>query len=84
MNPEPWMRFRPFISTLEQWSLGVLVQCGNPWDSTAIDAAVACRPHTSGLTPAACQLTTEEIVYQVAAGFSEIVAWSDIQTLRPP
>jgi hypothetical protein len=45
---------------------------------------VARRPHTSALTPATRQLTTEEIVYQVAAGFSEIVAWSDIQTLRPP
>ena len=84
MNPEPWMRFHPFISTLEQWSLGVSAQCGNPWDSTAIDAAVARGPHTSALTPAARQLIAEEIAYQVAAGFSEIVAWSDIQTIHPP
>ncbi|KAI2503043.1 hypothetical protein MHU86_11391 [Fragilaria crotonensis] len=40
-------------------------------------------PHTSALTPEARQLITEEMEYQVAAGFSEIMLWSDVQALQP-
>ena len=83
MNPEPWMCFHPFVATLAQWSVGVSAQCGDPWDTAALDAAVARGPHTSALTPAARQLIADEMEYQVAAGFSEIMLWTDIQSLRP-
>ena len=83
MNPEPWMRFHPFVATLEQWAAGVSAQCGDGWTTTAIEAAVTRGPHTSALTPAARQLIAEEIEYQVAAGFSEIVHWTDLQAMQP-
>ncbi|KAI2506220.1 hypothetical protein MHU86_8255 [Fragilaria crotonensis] len=83
MNPEPWMRFHPFVATLEQWSDGVPVVCSPPWSPVAIETAVARGPHTSALTPEARQLITEEMEYQVAAGFSEIMLWSDVQALQP-
>ena len=41
-------------------------------------------PHTSALLPAARNLITEEMDYQVAAGFSEILPWADVQKLCPP
>ena len=83
MSPEPWMRFHPFVATLEQWAAGVSAQCGDGWTSTAIEAAVARGPHTSALTPEARKLIAEEMEYQVAAGFSEIVYWTDLQTMLP-
>ncbi|KAI2511269.1 adenylate kinase [Fragilaria crotonensis] len=83
MDPEPWMRFHPFVATLEQWSDGVPVACSPPWTQVAINTAVARGPHTSALTPDARQLVMEEMAYQVAAGFSEIVLWSDVQALQP-
>ena len=83
MKPESWMRFHPFVETLAQWSDGVSAQCGPPWDTAAITAAVARGPHTSALTPAARLLIAEEMDYQVTAGFSEIILWSDVQALQP-
>jgi hypothetical protein len=84
MNPEPWMRFHPFVATLEQWAAGVSAQCGDRWTTAAIEAAVARGPHTSALTPDARQLIADEMEYQVAAGFSEIVPWTDLQAMQPP
>ena len=75
MNPERWMRFHPFIATLEQWAAGVPAQCGDRWTTTAIAAAVARGPHTSALTADARQLIADEMDYQVAASFSEILLW---------
>ena len=83
MNPSPWMRFHPFVETLEKWALGVAAACGSPWTETAINAAVARGPHTSALTPEARDLIEEEMHYQIRAGFSEIVLWSDIRTRLP-
>jgi hypothetical protein len=83
MSPEPWMQFHPFVATLEQWSDGVPVVCSPPWSSVAIETAVARGPHTSALAPEARQLITEEMEYQVAAGFFEIMLWSDVQALQP-
>ena len=83
MAPEPWMRFHPFIETLEKWSTGVPVDCGHPWTDAAIRAAVTRGPHTSALTPEARQLIMDEMDYQVAAGFSEIMLWTKVQALHP-
>jgi hypothetical protein len=82
MDPAPWMRFHPFFATLEQWSTGVPVACGAPWTAVALQAAITRGPHTSALTPDARQLITDEMDYQVAAGFSEIMPWSEVQALH--
>lgn len=82
MDPEVWMRFHPFVATLEQWSTGVPVNCGEPWSSAAVEAAVTRGPHTSALTTEARQLIMDEMDYQVAAGFSEIQLWPDLQALN--
>ena len=83
MDPEPWMRFHPFVETLERWSNGVPVDCGPPWSQKAMVTAVSRGPHTSALTPDARQLITDEMDYQVAAGFSEIMTWAEVQALKP-
>jgi len=73
MNPQKWMKFHPFVSTLEQWSDGVSANCGEPWSAQAIAAAVSRGPHTSALTPEARLLIADEMEYQITAGFSEMV-----------
>jgi hypothetical protein len=40
MEPAPWMRFHPFVATLEQWASGVSALCGEPWSEAAIRAAI--------------------------------------------
>jgi hypothetical protein len=84
MDPAPWTRFHPFVATLERWATGVPVDCGDPWTPAAIATAVARGPHTSALTPEARLLITDEVDYQVQAGFSEILAWTEVQALQPP
>ena len=83
MDPEPWIRFHPFVATLEAWVDGVPVDCGPPWTDVAQQAAVTRGPHTSALTPDARQLISDEMDYQVAAGFSEIKPWAEVQALNP-
>ena len=83
MDPEPWMRFHPFVATLEAWAEGVPVDCGPAWSTAAQQAAVTRGPHTSALTPDARQLISDEMDYQVAAGFSEIKLWTEVQALHP-
>jgi hypothetical protein len=73
------MRFNPFVATLEQWASGVSATCGEPWTRAAIATAVERGPHTSALTPDARQLIEEEVQYQTAAGFSEVVMWHDLR-----
>ena len=77
------MRFHPCVETLERWSNGVPVDCGLPWSSKAIETAATRGPHTSALTPDTRQLITDEVAYQIAAGFSEIMTWDAIQALKP-
>ena len=83
MDPAPWTRFHPFVATLEKWATGVPVECGTPWTPEAIAAAVARGPHTSALTPEARQLITDEVDYQVQAGFSEVLPWTTVRALQP-
>ena len=83
IEPAPWMRFHPFVATLEQWASRVSASCGDPWSDAAIRAAVERGPHTSALTPEARVLIEEEMQYQIQAGFSEMVNWSDICEAHP-
>ena len=83
MEPASWMRFHPFIETLRKWSVGVSADCGKPWSTTALVAAVARGPHTSAMTDDARALIKEEMEYQIAAGFSEEVLWTDLQKSQP-
>ncbi len=84
MEPAPWMRFHPFVATLDYcWASGVSALCGEPWSEAAICAAIERGPHTSALTPEARDLINEEIKYQIQAGFSEMVLWRTIQHAYP-
>ena len=83
MQPAAWVDMHPFAATLKEWEQGVPVDCGAPWTPEAIRLAVERGPHRSALTPAAMALIEEEIQYQTAAGFSEIVMWDDIKLNMP-
>ena len=83
MEPAQWMRFHPFVATLEKWADGVTAVCGDPWSRAAIDSAVQRGPHTSALLPEARALIEDEVQYQIQAGFSEIVEWQGIRE-HPP
>ena len=83
MEPAPWMRFHPFVATLEHWASGVSALCGEPWSEAAICAAIERGPHMSALTPEARDLIDEEMKYQIQAGFSEMVLWRTIQHPYP-
>jgi hypothetical protein len=83
MEPAPWMRFHPFVATLEQWTSGIEALCGEPWSEAAIRAAIGRGPHTSALTPEARDLIDKKMKYQIQAGFSEMVRWRTIQHADP-
>ena len=83
MEPAPWMRFHPFVATLEHWASGVSASCGDPWSATAIQAAVNRGPHTSALTPEARILIEDEMQYQIQAGFSEMITWDSMHESHP-
>ncbi len=59
------------------------MDCGPTWVKAAMEAAVARGPQTSALLPDARHLIMEEVDYQVAAGFSQIFPWADVQKLCP-
>jgi hypothetical protein len=84
MQPSAWVDMHPFAATLKEWEQGVPVDCGEPWAPEAIRLAVERGPHRSALTPDAMALIEEEIQYQIAAGFSEIVMWDDIRLSNMP
>ena len=79
------MRFHPFVATLEvqRWAGGVSATCGEPWTRAAITTVVERGPHTSASTPDARQLIEEEVQYQTAAGFSEVVLWHNLRNKLP-
>lgn len=45
--------------------------------------AVQRGPHVSALTPEARKLVLEEVMYQIDAGFSEVVLWDDVKANMP-
>ena len=85
MQPNTDRQDHSFLPTLKRWAAhGVPVDCGPDWSWTVIEQAVLRGPHRSALTKDSLQLFHEDIQYQVKAGFSQVVPWSDIQRLRPP
>ena len=83
-EPAPWMRFHPFLATLvEQWASGVAALCGEPWSEAPILAAIERGPHTSPLMPEARDLIDNKMQYQIQAGFSEMILWSNVQHSYP-
>lgn len=84
MRPAAWVAERhPFGATLKEWEQGVPVHCGPDWAREAIEEAVLRGPHVSAMTPEARALVLEDVLYQVEAGFSEIVLWDDIKDDLP-
>jgi hypothetical protein len=84
MQPQLWAQGRPFFLTLHEWATeGVPVDCGPDLEWDVIEQAVACGPHRSAMEPNNIKLVHEDIQYQVDAGFSWIMFWSDLKELRP-
>jgi hypothetical protein len=84
MQPQPLAAGHPFFNSLHEWGeKGVPVDCGPDWEWDVIEQAVRRGPHQSALDPASIALVHEDIQYQVDAGFSRVVSWTDLQKLRP-
>ena len=85
MEPSGPALHHPLGPVLSRWSrYGVEVNCGEQWDVDSIRTAVERGPHSSALTPDAMALIREDVEYQVASKFSEIVLWDDIKDDIPP
>jgi hypothetical protein len=74
--------FHPFAETLRQWETGVPVDCGKPWAWDVIEAAVAKGAHSSAKTAESVALIAEDVAYQVAAGYAQIISWEELCLLR--
>jgi hypothetical protein len=57
---------------------GVPTECGPDWPSEAIEVARATGPHVSALTPENMALVWDEVLYQVEAGFVELILESEL------
>jgi hypothetical protein len=68
---------------LKEWERGVPVDCGPDRTCKVIKEVVAHGPHPIAMTPAAVLLFQEDITYQVAAGFAEMVLWEDLRKSLP-
>jgi hypothetical protein len=85
MQPQPRAQGHPFFPTLNEWATkGVPVDCGPNWEWEIVEQAVARGPHRSSMEKENIALVHEDIQYQVDAGFSRIVLWSELQKIRPP
>jgi hypothetical protein len=69
----------PFSGHLRDWEQGVPVACGTPWTREVIDMAIDRGPHPTACLPEAIALVHEDVEYQVAAGFTQIVLWDEIK-----
>jgi hypothetical protein len=84
MQPQSRAQGHPFFPTLHQWATdGVPVDCGPDWEWDVIEQAVARGPHPSALEDDNIALVHDDLQYQVDAGFSRIMLWSDLEKLRP-
>jgi hypothetical protein len=84
MAPTAQVNFHPFAKTLQAWEQGVPVDCGAPWAWETIEAAVEKGAHKSATTDESIELIAEDVAYQVKAGYAQIIAWDELQRLRPP
>lgn len=83
MSPTAEVGFHPFTEELREWESGVPVDCGKNWDWAVIEQAVARGPHVSAMTPEAIELVTEDVAYQVKAGYARIFTWAELKRMRP-
>ena len=84
MRPSGSSLCHPLAATLSRWSQdGVEVDCGVPWERTSLDAAILKGPHSSALTPESIALIHEDVEYQRAGGFAEVVLWENLKKSTP-
>jgi hypothetical protein len=83
MSPVACVNFHPFTKTLRNWEEGVPGDCGEDWTLEQIKAAIAQGPHQSAMTPKSLKLITEDITYQVRAGYAKIVEWAWLRDNLP-
>jgi hypothetical protein len=76
-------RFHPFAETLQEWEVGLRVDCGSPWEWATIEAAVEKGAHKSATSEKSIALIQEDVAYQVKAGYAQIITWDELQQLRP-
>ena len=83
MAPSACVSGHPFAETLSKWETGVPVDCGEQWEWTTVEAAVAQGPHKSATSAESIALVATDVDYQVKAGYAEIISWRELQRLRP-
>jgi hypothetical protein len=83
MQPQPLAEVHPFEPTLWKWQQGIPVDCGPDWACSVINAAVERGPHPTARTPELIALFTEDIKYQIKAGFCQVFLWEDLKKTLP-
>jgi hypothetical protein len=83
MTPSVCVDFHPFASTLREWETGVPVDCGEAWEWETIVTAVKQGAHKSAQSPESIALITEDVAYQVKAGYAQIFTWEELCRMRP-
>lgn len=78
MSPSACVNFHPFAETLRNWEDGVPVDCGTPWTWEAITAAVEKGAHKSATSDESIALIAEDVAYQVAAGYAQVITWEEL------
>ena len=69
---------------LRSWAAhGVPVRCGPDWKADAIEAALRLGCHKSATSPEAIALLKDDLGYQVAAGFSQLLPARVVLEQRP-
>ena len=59
-------------------TIGCKAECGPPWKDDVIAAARAAGPHVSAMLDDSVELIWEDVEYQKAAGFVDIIKESDL------
>ena len=83
MSPAACVSFHAFAEELKTWEDGVPVDCGDAWDWEKIEAAVKKGPHKSAMSPESIALVREDVDYQVAAGYAQVLTWEEVKRVRP-
>jgi hypothetical protein len=78
MAPSACVNFHPFAATLWEWETGVPVDCGDDWAWDTIVAAVEKGAHKLATTEESITLIAEDVAYQVAAGYAQIITWEEL------
>ncbi len=79
MQPQPLADVHPFTPVMNEWRQGIKVDYGSDWSWDDIEVAVERGPHPTTSTPDAVTLFSDDIAYQVKAGFSRVMLWEDIK-----